>query len=415
MEPEALGAALRFGLADAPDGPLGVAVSGGGDSLALLHLMHDWAKAPGRGLAVATVDHGLRPEARAEAEAVAEMAVALGLSHETLEWNGWSGSGNLQDAARTARRHLLGKWALSRGLSGIALGHTLDDQAETFLLRLARGSGVDGLSAMRMRREAEGTVWLRPLLHTRREDLQAYLSAKGIAWADDPSNEDERFDRIKIRKAMPLLQDLGLWPERLAATADRMEMAQRALAQVAADAAEEIFRPHPLGYMWLDPAPLAALAEETRLRLMAAALNWVGGASYRPRLSALKAMTCTMLDSRSSGQTLHGVQIERHGEEILLCREPARAGGPVVAGEIWDGRWKTRGPGGVRVAALGEEGLKELPDWRSLGHPRTSLLAAPAFYKDGALFAAPFANASKECDAALAVDPDAFFLSLTTR
>ena len=132
-------------LAQIPDGPLGVALSGGGDSLALLHLLHDWGQ---RELHAVTVDHGLRPASMAEALRAGEMAAHLGISHQIFRWDHEEISGNLQDAARSARRTLIADWARGKSLAAVALGHTADDQAETFLMRLARGSGVDGLSAM---------------------------------------------------------------------------------------------------------------------------------------------------------------------------------------------------------------------------------------------------------------------------
>ena len=144
----ALEAALAAVFPDARPTALGVAVSGGGDSVALLCLMADWAAPREVRLAAATVDHGLRPEAAAEAAGVAALCGRLGLAHATLRWEGWDGRGNLMDAARRARRRLLADWAAEQGLAAVALAHTRDDQAETVLMRLARGAGVDGLSAM---------------------------------------------------------------------------------------------------------------------------------------------------------------------------------------------------------------------------------------------------------------------------
>ena len=128
-----------------PPGPVAVAVSGGGDSVALLLLLQETGARP---LAAVTVDHGLRPESAAEAAAVAALCSARGIAHTLLRWEEPAGAGNLQARAREARRRLIGDWARGRGIGAVALGHTLDDQAETFLLRLARGSGVDGLSGM---------------------------------------------------------------------------------------------------------------------------------------------------------------------------------------------------------------------------------------------------------------------------
>ena len=136
-------------MARAPAGPVGVAVSGGSDSTALLALVRAWAEAEGRSVLAVTVDHRLRPESAGEAGVVAELCARLGVGHATRVWADAPGRGNLQASARAARQHLIGAWAREAGLAAVALGHTLDDQAETVLLRLARGSGVDGLAAMR--------------------------------------------------------------------------------------------------------------------------------------------------------------------------------------------------------------------------------------------------------------------------
>ena len=142
-------------------GDLGGAVSGGADSLGLLHLLSDLS---GRRLHVVTVDHGLRPTSAGEALHVERIAEALGHRHTTLTWAGWDGKGNLQDQARRTRYSMMADWAKGRGLDAIALGHTMDEQAETFLMRLGREAGVDGLSAMEARIERFGMHFVRPLL-----------------------------------------------------------------------------------------------------------------------------------------------------------------------------------------------------------------------------------------------------------
>ena len=130
-----------------PPQVLGVAVSGGSDSMALLHLMHEFCQINKIELQAVTVDHRLRPEAAQEAAHVARQCAEMGLPHDTLIWQDWSGEGNLQNAARNARYHKMACWAGTRGIDTIAVGHTADDQAETVLMRLARRSGVDGLLA----------------------------------------------------------------------------------------------------------------------------------------------------------------------------------------------------------------------------------------------------------------------------
>ena len=310
-----------------PPGPVGVAVSGGGDSLALLLMLHETGARP---LAAVTVDHGLRPESAAEAAAVAALCAARGIPHTLLRWEEPAGAGNLQARAREARRRLIGDWARGRGIGAVALGHTLDDQAETFLLRLARGSGVDGLSGMAPVTRADGLVWLRPLLAVRRAALRDWLVARGVAWAEDPSNADPRFERVRARAALPLLAPLGLGPERLAATAAAMARAREALERATAELAARAVEAGPAGDLALDPGALAGAPAEIRLRLLAAALCWVGGARYRPRLARLEAALAAIEAGRvGHGLTLHGCVLRARGGRVAIRREPAAVAPPV--------------------------------------------------------------------------------------
>lgn len=203
MEPELLDR-FRVGLDAlvAPDLSLGIAVSGGPDSLALLVLA---ARArPGR-IEAATVDHGLRAEAAREAEFVARVCATLGVPHSILNI-GWSKVPEtaIQERARQQRYRLLGYWAEERALDALATAHHADDQAETLLMRLARGSGVRGLAAMRPRSIAPGSHLrlVRPLLTWRRAELERVCALAGLAPVDDPSNRDERFERVRIRKVL---------------------------------------------------------------------------------------------------------------------------------------------------------------------------------------------------------------------
>lgn len=389
MTAEGPAATLARAMAAAPPGPIGVAVSGGGDSVALLLLL-----AALRPVEAVTVDHGLRPEAAAEAAAVARLCAARGIPHATLRWRGWDGRGNLQAEARAARRRLIGAWAEERGLAGVALGHTLEDQAETFLLRLARGSGVDGLAGMAFAAQGEGTLWLRPLLEVRREALRQWLAGQGVAWAEDPSNADPAFARVRARAALGPLATLGLGPERLAATAAAMARARAALEAATAALARACLEPGRAGDLTLDPGPWAAAPEEIRLRLLAGALGWVAGALLRPRLSALSAAAEAVAGGLGGelrgGLTLHGCVLRPRRGRIVLRREPARAAPPVPFGADWDGRWVVAGPGaGLRVGALGAAGLARRPRWRESDLAREALLTTPAVWDGADLVAAP--------------------------
>ncbi len=372
---------------------LGIAVSGGSDSIALMNLAAIWGKAQ---LSVATVDHGLRPEALQEAHFVAQHAKALGQPHKILNWEAWDGRGNLQDAARQARQALLACWARQEQLDAILLGHTQDDQAETFLMRLARGSGIDGLACMEGAHHSHGVIWLRPLLDMSRQELRTWLTGRDQHWIDDPSNENAGFDRVKARKLRDLLLPLGLTPARLAQTASRMRDA-RTVLELEADTAEHRIRRLEYGDIVFEADALDALPDETRYRLIARALCNVASQPYRPRLKSLQRALS------SSRATLHGCLISRSRGVLRIAREP-RAVQTMRAelGTPWDTRWLVAPPEkgvpcpGLHVAALGAKGVTICKD-RSLWRvPRQSLLASPAVWQDQHLIAAPLAGFAPE-------------------
>ncbi|HRO14706.1 MAG TPA: tRNA lysidine(34) synthetase TilS [Paracoccus sp. (in: a-proteobacteria)] len=366
---------------------LGVALSGGGDSVALLHITADWCRRRNVRIEAATVDHGLRAESAAEARAAGAMAARLGIPHRVLRWErAGDRGGNLMAAARNARMALLGTWAGQRGLPAVVLGHTQDDQAETLMIRLARGSGVDGLSGMAEARTAQGVLWLRPMLCVGRQELRGWLVARGIGWIDDPTNENSDYDRVRMRQAM---RALGLSAPALAQSAANLAEARAALAEAALTTAAG-FRADR-GVLWLPADGFRAAPAELRRRLFVAALRWVTGADYPPRREAV-AQALDRL--RDGGQvTLDGVIARLQGPEFLFLREPAaaaRAGAAVPwdmgasdAGVVWDRRWRLTGlPAGATVTALGEKRLAGR-DWRATGLPRKALLFSPAVVRAG--------------------------------
>ena len=324
---------------------IGLAVSGGGDSMALLTLAHNWTRHMGVGLRVVTVDHGLRPESGAEAALVAAECAALGHRYDVLRWQGWDGSGNLQEAARTARLRLIGRWR--GGLRHVLMAHTLDDQAETVLMRLARGSGLAGMADRRFVPQAteDGGFWLmRPLLTVRRAELRHYLTVLKGAWVEDPSNADRRFDRVRMRQALEVLAPLGLDAAALAETAGRMARAQAALRARAAEAATRAVRVQH-GDLLMDRDALAALEAETRLRLLA-------GGGRRPGAVGRQRQPARLPDAGRAGRDSPLSRICRGG------RNPGAGGGAlgrtVPAGRRGDCRADGARPGrGRRRAAAG--------------------------------------------------------------
>lgn len=255
---------------------LGVAVSGGPDSLALLLLAH--GALPGR-VAAATVDHGLRPEAAAEAEFVAAICAGLDVPHRTLAVRVANAGEGLQAAARAARYAALEDWRTGEGIAWIATAHHADDQAETLLMRANRGAGVGGLAGIRPR---NGAI-VRPLLGWRRAELAEIVHAAGLTPIDDPSNRDARFDRARIRTllaAVPEISVSGLATAaaRLADAADALEWtAERLWAERAAVDGREVR---------LDPAGLPA---ELVHRLVRRALATLGDEGRADRIAPLIA------------------------------------------------------------------------------------------------------------------------------
>ena len=234
------------------DGRLGVAVSGGPDSLALLLLAH--GALPGR-IAAATVDHGLRAQSGAEAVLAGNVCRTLDVPHTVLKVE--VSAGNVQAQARSARYAALAGWAEREGLAALATGHHADDQAETLLLRLARGSGVAGLAGVRVRGLVPGSAaaLLRPVLDFRRAELAAVVAAAGIAAAQDPSNQDDKFDRARLRKALAAANWLDV--PALAASASHLAEADAALDWAAQREWRECVTPAPLGLTYRPSAPRA--------------------------------------------------------------------------------------------------------------------------------------------------------------
>ena len=296
-----------------PGAPLGIAVSGGPDSLALLLLAA--ATRPGQ-IEAATVDHALRPGSRAEAEQVAEICAARAIPHTILTAR-WTVPpvGNIQARARAERYALLGEWAQARGLAAVATAHHADDQAETLLMRLARGSGVTGLAATRPRRPlTEGVDLIRPLLGWRKTDLIAIVANAGLTPIDDPSNHDPRHDRSRMRA---VLADTD-WadPLRLAATAAHLREADEALDWALAPLLDRLTEQN--GAITINPL---GLPREFQRRLLLTAFARL--ATPTPRGPDLDAAMTRLIAGETT--TLAGLKLVG-GPHWHLTRAPSRRG-----------------------------------------------------------------------------------------
>jgi len=323
--------ALFRGLDDLPG--FVVAVSGGPDSTALLLLAARWTKQlkkPPRLLAV-TIDHGLRAEAKAEAAAVKRLARRLIVTHRTLRWRGAKPASGLQEAARTARYGLLAQAAARAGLAHVLTAHTLDDQAETVLFRLARGSGLAGLAGMAPVALLPGAhddriFLVRPLLGVAKSRLIATLRAAGIAFSEDPSNSDPRFTRARLRGVMPALASEGLDAHGLSRLAARLRSAEAALEFTVA-AAHAALAPPP----WPDRGPIAFerarfadLPAEVALRLLGRAIAHAGDEGP-VELGKLEALYEALRQAPGRlRRTLAGALVTLDADRLTVERAPAR-------------------------------------------------------------------------------------------
>lgn len=298
-----------------------LAVSGGADSTAMLVLAAEWARERGAPrLLVATVDHALRVEAKAETAAVAALAGRLGFEHRTLAAPLAAGASGVEAKARVLRYGALVAHAASAGADAIATAHTLDDQAETVLMRLSAGSGPAGLAAMRPDIMRDGVRHLRPLLGVAKARLVATLRARGVGWAEDVMNADPAFARARLRAGGLALAREGLTPERLATLAARMARAEDAL-EAATDAAARIhFVRDGDGWTMTDACDLPA---EIRLRMLSRAVFPRGEA----RLERLERLAARIATEPRGAATIAGMRVAWDGGAVSARPAPLRRGG----------------------------------------------------------------------------------------
>lgn len=401
-----------------PPDVIGVAVSGGGDSMALLHLLHQFCTLHCCKLRAVTVNHGLRAEAADEAKMVAAQCARLGILHDTLLWDDWDGQHNLQNAAREARYSLMASWARDNDITTIALAHTAEDQAETFLMRLARRSGVDGLSGMQARRHNEGIIWVRPLLNANRATLREYLLQDQVNWVEDPSNEDLNFDRIKARKALELLAPLGIDVAGLAEVAWNMEKARQALDWQAFLAARDMVTVDA-GAVVIDEQKMRLLPDEISRRIFVKSFGWISGSQYAPRRGAVANLISALRKGQAG--TADGCHARRVGRNIWIFRELNAVRDTQSSMDmLWDERWRlstSQEPddaSALTIRALGQKGLEQCPEWRASGRPHPVLLSTPAVWSGETVVAAPLAGLHQNWHAEIDGGEDTFFAALLT-
>jgi tRNA(Ile)-lysidine synthase len=318
-------------------GPIALAVSGGSDSTALLLLAHDWRGRTGRPLIAATVDHGLRPEAAAEAETVGSLCGQLGVAHTTLRWRPEAERVSQADA-RIARHRLLASWARAAGASALALGHTSDDRIETFLIRARAGSTWRGLAGPAPRGpspawpEGAGLSLIRPALGCWRDGLRAELVARGASWIDDPSNSAERYERVRMRGLAGCLTPATRGG--ILRTMDRFATLRAAALAAAEEGLAVLVRPGAPAACALEADGFRRMGALPRLLLVEALVLAAGGAPGPLPSHSLARLHETMIrrGALERAITLAGARIEEKGDSFLFSQAPPRRGNP---GQSW--------------------------------------------------------------------------------
>ena len=389
----------------------GLAVSGGSDSLAMLHLMAEVAHQMACKVQAITIDHGLRAEAAEEAAYVGRICAGLGVAHSTVRWEHAEIFGNLMDQARRARYALIADWARAHGIGHVAVAHTMDDQAETVLMGLARAAGIDGLSGMRNAWREGGIAFTRPFLDVSRADLQSYLVRKRIAWIDDPSNTNGRYQRIKARRALAALAPVGITAERLARVASNLDFARSALTSYTATIATDLVAENA-GGLQIRREQYSVQSFEVKRRVLIAALRWISSAAYAPRADAVRNVEWAIETGKDS--TLCGCRIRVKADTIAITREPPAVASTIChTNQLWDKRWRIDGPHapGLTLRALGAEGLRLCKNWRDTGIWRDGLLVSPAVWRGDALISAPLAGFNADWAATIPIGFHKFVLS----
>ncbi len=382
----------------APD--IAVGVSGGADSMALAIMLDRWVKAVGGRLTALTVDHGLRAEAAKEARQVGRWMAARGISHQVMRWKrDGDAAGVSQEAAREARYALLQGWCRDHGVLHLCVAHHADDQAETVLLRFAKGSGPRGLAGMAASRPLEHVRLLRPLLGVRKAALSAFCRTQKQPFIEDPSNRALHFARPRLRAVSDALAKEGLTVETLLATAAKMAAARHGLETSMASLFAAAVSVSPQGYAVLDLAAFGKGRLHDRQEVLASVLTAIGGGRFAPPAARLSAALEKLGTPTGRGFTLAGCKLDRLGDgRLLICCESARAAERIALDMtptgMWDRRFEIAAPASAAafsIAKVGQEGWVQLKREGRIPAqlPRSVVLSLPGLWQDQRIVGLP--------------------------
>ena len=336
------------------------------------------------------MDHKLRCESAKEAELVANHCSGLGINHEVVEWKHEGNiSGNLSDLARSARYELIDEWR--KELNFVLVGHTQNDQIETFFMNLKRGSGIEGLKGMPLSfKRPEGYYILRPLIHSSRESLQQFLKEKNISWVSDPSNLNEDFERISQRKAWEILKSKGFSESRIELSVAHMRRAHDALKQMLPIHFKQIGKQELTDLLW-DYNAFIVLPEEFKLRFISSAVMWNGNLHYRPRFKAVLDVLKNIMEKKTT--VLGGAIFYHHAGKIRMTTEFKSLNDHTVncaLGSVWRNIWEVkRAIKNGHIGPIGISGNKQLSKQQRSSMPYRSRIIQPGIFLKEKLLLAP--------------------------
>ncbi len=324
---------------------IAIAVSGGGDSMALALLASGWINDNGGNITALTVNHGLRKEAANEAIQVTKWLKTHDIAHKILTYSGDIPKSNIQEQARDIRYDLMTDWCKDNNILHLLVAHNMEDQAETFLIRLQRGSGVDGLSAMSPISWKNNVRILRPLLKISHDDLLDYLQAKNQEWIEDPSNKKNSYLRNRVRAFLANETDNKATIKRLCNTAENMSRAKAALETETTGNMVDIVHISPLGYGTISHSKFTKISEEIALRIISSLITTISGEDTKPRFEKLQNLYSAIKHNHDiKGLTLSGCKIYSKAGDLIITRELEKTESDVLLSQnnqniIWDNRF----------------------------------------------------------------------------
>jgi tRNA(Ile)-lysidine synthase len=339
---------------------IAVAVSGGADSLCLTLLMNQWSLKNGYCLTALTVDHQLRPESGIEAQAVHQLLKDKNICHHILVWQHEPLLSRIEEKAREARYGLLSDFCKQKNIPFLLTAHTQNDQTETFLLRLSKGSGPDGLAGIKPVFATHNLVFLRPLLEFTKEDIIVFLQKNNLKWIEDPSNQNEDFDRVRLRKERQNLEKIGLTQSCLVKSIHRLHETSDFIEEETGKALDFCAVIDPKGYAVLKKEKFLTLSVFLQKRILNRLLFLIGGKKYAPSWEK----TETLLETFPQKTTLGGCLFFNRADKIFICKEPARMEKERILlpdkTVLWD-RFLVRVSEKVVIAALKKAVLPTIP------------------------------------------------------